>query len=163
MRPFLAAFIFLFLIVVPARAFATVQISNISDISLPPWGIGDGPVSAHIDICIANIQLPITDNYAVTISSPGGYVLNAAGGQTIPYSLYWEDSGAGSLGSSNGAQLSDNVKSSGFQNANVLSALCLLGLSGPNARLNLKITQAAMTAALAGNYSGTITIVISPN
>lgn len=145
----------------PHSARANVQVSGLTDMALPAWKIGDGAVSGHMDMCIGHISLPSTDGYGVTVSSAGGFVLTN-GARQIPYTLYWEDSGAGNLGSSVGTQLSNNVKLSGQHNANILSALCVLGTVGANARLTIKITQADMTAALAGTYSGTITILISP-
>lgn len=140
----------------------TVQITNLSDINLPNWSTGDPAVSASADICVYVIKLLSNSDYAITASSPGGFFLNN-GPQKIPYTLYWEDSGAGHLGSSGGTQLSNNVKLGSRQNANILSPLCALGLIGPNARLYLKITQADMAAALAGTYTGTVTLMISPN
>jgi hypothetical protein len=144
-----------------ARASLAAQIANISDLNLPTWGIGDPDVNQHIDVCVYAIGI-FSTSYGVTISSPGGYVLSN-GSNTIPYSLYWEDSGAGNLGTTGGTQLTNNVKLTGRMNANILSPLCALGLSGPTARLTIKITQADMTAALAGTYNGTITLLISPN
>ncbi len=139
-----------------------VEISNISDFNLGTWGIGDPAIVAHMDLCIyALVTVPLT-SYSITISSPGGYILTS-GSHQIPYSLYWDDSGAGNLGSTNGTQLSNNVALTGQMKANILSTSCALGNpSGPNARLTIKITTQDMTNALAGNYTGTITLLVSP-
>jgi hypothetical protein len=163
MRCLSVLFISLFLCLYPLQASAlidTVQVSNLSDINLPTWNIGDPAVTASIDICVYSISLFASPDYGVTISSPGGFFLKN-GAQQIPYSLYWEDSGAGHLGSSNGTQLLNNTKLPNRGNANTLSVLCALGLAGPTARLYVKITQADMNAALAGTYNGTITILLS--
>jgi hypothetical protein len=144
-----------------AKAAILVQISNISDFTLPTWGIGDPAVSQNINVCVYSVGL-IASDYAITVSSSGGYALTS-GSNSIPYSLYWEDSGAGNLGSSGGTQLSNGVKLTGQTNANILSPLCALGVTGPTARLTLKIAQTDMTAAPAGTYSGTITLLVSPN
>jgi len=139
-----------------------VQITGLSDLNLGPWGIGDPPLSAHMDLCIyALVTLPLT-SYVITVSSPSGYVLSN-GLRQIPYSLYWDDSGAGNLGSGSGTQLSNGVALAGQMNANMLAPDCSLGNAGPNARLTLKITATDMTNALAGTYTGTITLLLSPN
>lgn len=143
----------------PAHALSLMQISGISDMNLPSWGIGDPAPEAHIDMCVYAV-LPVAGQYAIRVSSPGGYVLTNGANQ-IPYELYWDDGGPGNLGGNMGAQLTNNVTLTGRQNANVLSALCALGITGPTARLNLRISSAAMNAALAGTYTGTITLLLS--
>jgi len=159
MRRFLIIWALSWALAPNAYALGVVQISNVSDFNLGSWGIGDPPIAAHIDVCIyALLTLPLTD-YTITVSSPGGYVLTN-GMQQIPYSLYWEDSGAGSLGSSGGTQLTNGVALTGQMNANILSTSCALGTTGPNARLTLKISTTDMTNALAGTYNGTITLLL---
>ncbi len=159
-RPFLYTVVILLGLSRPALAILdTIQITNLSDFTLPNWNIGDGDVNASINICIYALGVPSLNTYAVQASSPGGFFLNS-GSKQIPYTLAWEDSGGGNLGSNSGTALTNNVKLTGRNNANILSANCALG--GNNARLYLKITQASMTSALAGTYTGTVTIVISP-
>ncbi len=146
----------------PAYALGGVaaQITNISDFNLPNWGIGDPALSASMDICIYAINVVPVGSYAITVTSSNGSYVLKKGTQTIPYSLYWNDGGVGNLSSSAGTQLSDGVKLSNRANANILSTSCAAGL---NARLTIKITQAAMTAALAGTYTDTITLLLSPD
>lgn len=144
-----------------AQALSLMQITGLSDMALPSWSIGDAAPEATMDVCVYAV-LPIAGQYAIRASSPDGFVLKN-GMQQIPYTLYWNDGGAGNLGGALGAQLTNNVTLTGRQNANVLSALCLLGVTGPTARLTMRISSAAMTAALAGNYSGTLTLMISAN
>jgi len=145
----------------PAQALLdSVQVSNLSDVTFPAWNLGDGAVSRNIDICIYSIGVLSSTDYAVTITAPGGFFLKD-GARQIPISLFWEDSGAGNLGNSNGTQLTHNVKLGSRKNANLLSTNCAIAPSGPNARLYIKISQADMTAALAGTYSNVLTILIS--
>lgn len=160
MRSLFVLFILL-LLIRPAHALLdSVQISNLSDVNFPSWNIGDGAVNASVDVCIYSIGVLSSTDYAVTITAPGGYILKN-GTKQIPFSLFWEDSGAGNLGSSPGTQLSNNVKLGKRKNANLLSTNCAIAPSGPTARLYIKISQADMTAALAGTYNATITIMIS--
>lgn len=154
--PFIFALCLLCFLTQQARAIIFVQVQGLSDMNLPTWGIGDPAVSTGINFCIYST---LSADYSVTVSSSGGYKLQS-GAKVINYTLSWDDSGAGNLGSGSGTALTNNVAVSGRKNANFLTPLCLLG---PNARLNLKITQAEMTSALAGTYTGVITIMISPN
>ena len=110
---------------------------------MPPW------------MCVyAALSLPA--GYGVTVSSTTGYVLKN-GSQSIPYTLTWDDGGAGNLGNS-ATPLTNNVLLSNQTHANIISPVCL---AGSNARLKLSISQAAMTGALSGTYSGTINIIVS--
>lgn len=156
----IAALGFVFLLPDKAGAAVFYRVSGISDLNLPTWSIGDPGVSASIDIC----AYTLLGNYNVTVSSPGGFVLTN-GANTIPYTLKWEDSGAGNLGSSGGSAMTNNVALVNRLNANssLFSNDCSTGIpTGPTARLYLNITQAAMNAAPAGTYSGTITLLIGP-
>ena len=144
-----------------ARAYAlAMQISNISDFAPPTWSMGDPAITTAMDLCIYGLNIPALTSYAITVSSsPAGYNL-VSGSKTIPFSLYWNDGGPGNL-TGTGTQLSDGVKVANLQHVNILSSSC--AVTGPNARLTMKITQADMTAALSGTYSGTLTLLLSPN
>lgn len=143
-----------------AHALIAMRISNISDFNLGTWSLGNPAISAFIDICVYTSGITPAGGYAITVSSAGGYVLTSGSNQ-IPYSLRWDDGGAGNLGATSGTQLSNGVKLTGQLHGNfVIDNGCTL--TGPNARLNLAITQAAMTAALAGTYTGTITLLLEP-
>ena len=139
-------------------AIVFYQISSLSDINLPAWSIGDAAVSAYKDICVYST---IVGNYGITISSTGGFVLSN-GAYQIPYTLSWDDGGAGGLGASS-TPLSNNVTLASRTHMNILTTNCSVGVltPGPTARLTLTISQAAMIAARAGTYTGTITLVLS--
>lgn len=161
MRSLLVLSVLFYLFTTPAHALLdSVQVTNLSDVNFPTWNATDGAMSAHIDICIYSIGVLSSPDYGVTISAPGGYVLRN-GTRQIPFSLFWDDGGSGNLGVNSGTQLTNNVKLTNRKNANLLSVTCALGLSGPTARLNIRISQAAMAAALAGTYNNTLTILIS--
>jgi hypothetical protein len=147
------------LLVTPARAVGLVQINAITDLNLGSWGIGDPAVSSYIDVCIAATATVPSSQYAITATGSSGFTLTS-GSNHIPYSLTWEDSGAGNLGTSPGTALSNGVLLDSQANAYILSApFCA---TGNNARLHLKIAQTDMIAALAGTYTGTITLMVSP-
>ncbi len=143
-------------------AVADVQITGINDFALGNWSLGDPAISTSIDVCVysTNLSLPL-DGYSVTVSSRTGSFVLKNGSNSLPYSLTWDNGGVNNLGASGGSALSQNVKLGGQRKAGLLNALCTAGVAGPNARLNLKITQADLNAALYGTYSGTIDITIS--
>lgn len=136
-----------------AQALILVQVSNVSDLTLPNWSLGDPAVKARIDLCVYST---LTADYGVQVSQAGGFKLTGTGG-SIPYTLSWDDGGTGNLGVSS-SPLTNNVKLNNRRRANLVSPICL---GGNNARLNVEITQADMQAALAGSYNATINIVVS--
>jgi spore coat protein U-like protein len=135
-----------------------MQLYGVSDISLGSWGLGNPAVSGFMDMCVYSQSNSPAGSYAITVSGASGYVLTN-GQQQIPYSLYWDASGAGSLGSQS-IQLTNGVKLANLGNANTSTPLCL---TGATARLTVKISVADLTAALAGTYTGTVTLLLSPN
>lgn len=139
-----------------------MQISDNSDITVNNWVIGDPAIQQSMDICIYGLNVPSLTTYAITVSSsPSGYkianTLDAT--KTIDYTLFWDDGGYGNLGASS-TQMTDGVKLTLRQHPNILLANCG---GGDNARLTMKITQAAMTAARSGTYQGTISLLLTPN
>ncbi len=154
------AFLVALLLSASAKAAGTVEITGTSDLALGSWGIGNPAISASIDVCIGTNGTSPVGSYAVTVTGSNGYKLTNGSNQ-LPYSLAWEDSGAGNLGSATGTTLASGVLLDNQINANTaFPPLCIVG--GPTARLHVKIAQADLTAALAGTYSGTLTFVISP-
>ncbi len=145
-----------------AFALNLLQITNVSNFTLGTWGISDPAISSYKDMCIYSAgDLIAQGKYSITVSSPNGFKL-ANGINTLNYSLFWEDAGPGVLGSTSGVELFNGVALNNQNNASILSPLCSLGITGPTARLTIKITKANLIAAVAGNYSGTITLLIAP-
>ena len=104
MRQLLRIFCLTALLIEPAGAVGVVQINGITDLALGSWSIGNPAISSYIDVCIAATgTLPVSD-YAITATGNNGFTL-ASGSNHIPYSLNWEDSGAGNLGTSSPAVL----------------------------------------------------------
>lgn len=138
-----------------AQAALLVQVSSVTDVNLGNWALGDPAINAYLDLCVYST---LSADYAVKVTKAGGYNLTGTGG-SIPFSLSWDDGGIGNLGVSS-SPLTNNVKLTGRAHAYMVSPVCI---AGPSARLNINITQAAMQAALSGNYSGTIDIIVSAN
>lgn len=141
----------------PARALLPeVRISNLSDITISNWNIADGPINASMDICIyAKDTIPSGTYLMLITTNTLGYYLRS-GLNAIPFSLTWDDGGAGGLGGIN-ALLTTGI-SLGFAHANTSSSTCA---NGPTARLNVTISQSDMMAAPAGTYTSTLTFLLA--
>ncbi len=136
-----------------------MELTGLSDITVSAWSIGDPAIKATMDVCVYSSLNTPAGGYGITVTQAGGfYLIN--GGAKIPYSLTWNDGGVGNLASSNGVTLTNGVELAGQANANTVSPLCI---TGPNARLGFTVNASDMTAALAGTYSGSITLLLSPN
>ncbi len=138
------------------------QITDISDMTLPSWSIGDGDVTLYSNICVYSS----TGSYKVTAtgSGAGNAFTLSSGGNDIPYSVTWNSNGTGAL-DNNGTPLGSNMQSTDFSNAATTTADCNHGGAGNDtARVIINITDADMTAAMASStpYSGTITMLITP-
>ena len=73
------------------------QISDLSDMTLSSWSIGQGAVTLYSNVCIYSS----TGGYKVTATGSGSsnaYTI-ASGSNTMPYSVAWNAGGAGSLAS----------------------------------------------------------------
>ncbi len=138
------------------------QISDISDMTLPSWSIGDGAVALSSDVCVYST----TGSYTVraTGSGTGSAFTIASGSNLLAYTVTWNAGGAGGL-SNTGTALTSNVTSSSFSNASTTSALCSGGgASNDTARVIVGITGSDMNAAAssATPYSGTLTMLVTP-
>ncbi len=138
------------------------RISDISDMTLPNWSIGDGDVTLYSNVCVYSS----TQSYKVTATGSG--VANiftlANGSDLIAYSVTWNSGGAGNIGNT-GTALLPNIQSTSFSNATNSSSNCSGGgLANDTARVVVTITQAAMEAAPSSNsaYSGTLTMTVAP-
>lgn len=138
------------------------QISDLSDMTVSNWSIGDGAVTLFTNACIYSS----TGSYKVTATGSGslGAFTIASGMNTIPYSVVWNAGGAGNLAST-GSSLNTGVQSATFGNADTGSATCNGGGAANNtARVVVGITSAAMNAAVSSNtpYTGTLTMLVTP-
>lgn len=138
------------------------QISDISDMTLSNWSVGDPAVQLYSNVCVYSS----TGSYKVTAtgSGSGSAFTIASGGNNIPYSVVWNAGGAGGLAST-GTTLTAGVQSSSFSNASTTSATCNGGGAGNNtARVVVNITQGNMESAASSTtpYTGTLTMIVAP-
>ncbi len=138
------------------------QISDLSDMTLSSWNIGQGAVQLYSNVCIYSS----TGSYKVTATGSGlANIFTVASGLNImPYSVVWNSSGAGALANS-GATLLPNVQSASLSNASTASATCNGGGSANDtARVVVNIANTDITAAASSStpYTGTLTMLITP-
>jgi hypothetical protein len=138
------------------------QISDISDMTLANWSIGQGAVTLSSNICIYSS----TGNYKITATGNGASnaFTIASGSNTIPYSVTWNAGGAGNLANT-GTSLTAGVQSASLANATITSATCNGGGStNDTARVVVGVASTDMTAAASSNtpYTGTLTMLVTP-
>ncbi len=144
-----------------------VQISNLSDINIPLWVTGDPDIIQDVFVCVYRENTSGSSrSYGIQATGDGpGFALKAAS-YSIPFSVTWNDGGAGNPGGGSTSPMSNNVTLSNRNNARnnldlpASSADCNGG-SSPTARVRLTISAADMDAAPDGTYTGTITLLLS--
>ncbi len=138
------------------------RITDISDMTLANWNPGDGAVTLYSDVCIYSS----TGSYKVTASGSGllGIFTINSGLNLIAYSVSWNDGGVGNL-SNSGSSLLAGLPSAAFSNANSSSTDCSGGGGNDNARVIVEVSALAMGLAASSStpYTGTLTMVVSPN
>jgi hypothetical protein len=138
---------------------ARVKISGLTDLQQASWEASNGDVVLTEDFCVYSTR------------ALGGYKVNAQGSgsanafalangtDTLPYSVKWNDGGAGALAAPTVA-LTPNSLSSVFQHASTVDPGCS---GGNTARLEVRVTAAQMASAVDGEYAGTLTLIVSPS
>lgn len=138
------------------------QISDIQDMTLSNWSVGDGAVTLTSNVCVYSS----TGTYKVTATGSGllGIYTIGSGLNLIPYTVKWNAGGAGNLADT-GTNLTAGIQSSSFGNASTTSANCSGGGAGNDtARVVVGITQSAMDSAASSPtpYTGTLTMLVTP-
>jgi hypothetical protein len=144
-----------------------VQISNLSDVTIPLWVTGDPDIIQDVFVCVYRENNSGTSrSYSIQATGDGpGFALKD-GTQTLPYSITWNDGGESNPGGGTTATMVNNVALSNRSNARIdqdlpaNSADCNGG-SSPTARLRFTVSATDMDAAPDGAYSGTLTLLLS--
>lgn len=152
----------------PGMAFADqVRISNLSDVSIPIWVTGDPDLVEDVFVCVyRENDSGSSRSYGIAATGDGpGFALKD-GGNSIPFTLTWNDGGAGSPDGGTSSPLVDGVTLSNRNNARIdtdlpANSTDCNGGSAPTARIRLTISATAMDAAPDGTYTGTITLLLS--
>jgi hypothetical protein len=136
----------LFFLVTSAEA-QTVRISGVGDLNLGTW-MGSGNLNSQDTLCVYNLG---NANYKIRATGSGAAsaFTMAGGGNDLAYEVYFQDSGAF-------VQLTSGSYSD-FTDANTVADDCG-GVD--NATLKVVATSAALSSVPAGNYSGTLTLLL---
>ncbi len=130
-----------------------VRISQLDDINLGTWDGVTDPLAGFDDLCVYSS----TRAYKLTASGSGAasaFTVSDGGTNTIAYSVTWRDENNVSQALTTGVQVS-NIP------ANHNSVTCNGG-GNNNARVTVSMTAANLGAAVAGTYTGVLTLTVAP-
>ncbi|MFT7433122.1 MAG: hypothetical protein ACI9TY_000750 [Alphaproteobacteria bacterium] len=149
-------------LVLPSMAFSAclpaalcTKVTGLADVALGTWG-GSGDLTSNYTMC-AYVQNDNESNYTVTGSGTGAgsaYIISS-GAKDIPVTVEYEESGAGGW-----VGLTPTAITT-FANPNTADEDCAVG--GNSAKVRVTIPSANMDYATAGTYTGTVTLVTSPD
>lgn len=143
----------------PAAALAqqNVQINNLSDVAFGTIINPAADVSQSQTVCVYSGLILSLYAIKITGSGVGGAFTLTNGTATLPYEVQWNASPG---------QMSGTAITSGATLSNQLSVAvtptCTLGVT-PSGSLTVLMRAAELSRAPAGNYTGTLTLMISPN
>ena len=136
------------------------QISDLTDMTLPNWSIGDPAVQLTSNVCVYSS----TGNYRITATGSGlaNIFTLGSGLNLLAYSVTWNAGGAGALGNT-GTTLLPGIASPSFTTASLASVTCG-GSATDTARVIVGVPQTVMTLAASSNtaYTGTLTLLVTP-
>jgi|GEM_PF-4631918 len=147
------------------NAFAAdaVRITNLSNVTVSTWIIGDPTVIRTVLVCIYHQDLR---TYGVTATGNGpGFFLNNAANQ-LAYSVTWNDGGVSNPGGGTTSPMTSGVKLTVRNNARITTDLpaastnCNGGAS-PTAQLTITLTNTNLDAARDGTFTGILTLLLS--
>jgi hypothetical protein len=137
----------------PADAQA-VQISGLVDVDFGALPMTGADQVKSQSVCAYSGLLGGRYTVTATGSGAGGAFTLANGGATMPYEVQW----SGSTGQTSGTNL---VAGSALTGQTMLLTCPLVGAT--DASLILLIRGSAIVSARAGNYNGTLTIILAAN
>ena len=144
----------------PTPVHANARITGLSTVNFGTIAnFTDQTVSQNV--CAYSVQGGGTTRrpYSVraTGNGTGGAFTLASGARTLPYEVRWDDA----ANQTTGTQLATGINVAGFATGNVTQRCS--NLANENASLIVTITGTSLATATAGTYTGTLTIVITPN
>ena len=145
----LVKFVVVFNLLPTGIALANVQITKLTDLIFGSWS-GTGDLVQTDLVCIYNT---VDANYKISATSLAGSFQMNSGSNLLPFEVRFQGSVGGLT------QLSYNTPTA-FTSANTVSTACA---GGTNATLKVTVTESALSAAVPGNYSGTLSLILEPN
>ena len=134
-----------------------VRISGLSDAAFGTITTFAADAVRSQSICLY-AKAPPANNYRITASGSGsgGAFQLSSGTEALPYEVQWSNS----PGQISGVQLSPNVPLTGLPNT-ARSADCSKG-PATTATLIVVLRSNALAGAIAGSYSGSLTLLVAP-
>lgn len=128
-----------------------VKLQGMDDLLLGNYS-GNGDVSATESFCVYSNG---SGAYQVTANGNGnnGDFALLSNGTAVPYSVEWNDGSSVSPVSAN---------SNLTQRQNATSDVTTCSSGGSNASINIRLLEADLNSSPAGNYRGTLTLIIAP-
>ena len=151
-----SAFVLACLSISPARA--DLEISGTSNFTFGTWS-GTGNLSDNYDVCIYVTAADGGPNYKIKASTGHDpiFKLSDGSGHYLPFTVYWNDQ-TGSTGQQE--MTAGDATSIGVQSgADTSSPTCS---GAKNSNLELRFSSSDMGSAIAGAYSGTLTLTLLP-
>lgn len=134
---------------------AQARISGLSDMAFGQIGTFSSDVTRSETVCAYSSGFLL--QYHVTATGDGpGFALKGSTGGTLPYEVQWN----AAANATSGTPMTSGTPLTGQTAALLADSTCLLTSSGS---FTVIIRSAALTAARAGDYTGTITILLAPN
>ncbi len=142
----------------PARA----DITNLTDLTVASWVTGGGNQTLTSDLCVYSTRPSGGYTVKATGSGAASAFTLANGANTLAYAVSWNSAGVGAL-TNVGTALTTNVTSAALTKAATDSSTCTEATPGPTARLIVTILATSLDAVVDGTYTGTLTLLITPN
>lgn len=131
-----------------------VRLTKLSDVDFGTLS-STGEVSRAQNVCAYATSFSGLYSVRASGSGTGGALTLAGTGAPLPYEVQW----AGMRNQTSGTALPANTTVGGFNDGDVLETCSLINLS--SASLIVILRAAALSAATAGSYSGTLTLIIA--
>jgi hypothetical protein len=145
------------MIAMPVPVSAQMQITNVSDVSFGTITNVSADVSQSQTVCAYSGLFSGRYNITATGSGAAGAFTLTNGAATLAYDVQWN----ALAGQTSGTMLSTGAALTGLLSYAVLPT-CTLGVT-PSGTLTITLRSAALSSAAAGNFTGTLSLMISPN
>ena len=132
-----------------------VRLTKLSDVDFGALSSTDSDVSRNQNVCAFATSFSGQYTVRASGSGAGGALTLAGSGAPMPYEVQW----AGTRNQTSGTALPANTTVSGFSDGDVLETCNLINLS--SASLIVILRANALSTATAGNYTGTLTLVLA--
>lgn len=136
----------------------SLRITGLADAALGTYG-GTGDLTQDTDVCVYTNDS--TGDYQITadnLANSGNFEITNANSDALAYTVAWNDA----TGTTGQAALTANVALAAQTGADTASDDCSTGAS-MTSNIEVTFAEAALQAAPSGAYTGTLTLVVTPN